>query len=96
MPRRNNSFAVSSLPIFGVCDFAEAGGTSPDGATASEADERTPLTLFSVASAPSTVTRFERARWPFWPLRFNPVLGEDPVEGALSLVTRESFSVKLM
>jgi hypothetical protein len=54
------------------------------------------LTLLSVASAPSTVTRFERARWPFWRLRFNPVLGEDPVEGALSLVTRESFSVKLM
>ena len=93
MPRRNSSFALSSLPISGVCDFAEAGGTSPDGATAGETDERTPLTLLSVASAPSTFTRFERARWP---LRFNPVLGEDPVEGALSMVTCASFSVKLM
>ena len=48
MPRRNNSFAVSSLEISWVFDFADAGGTSPDGATAGETDERVPLTLLSV------------------------------------------------
>ena len=46
-----------------------------------------------MASAPSTLTRFERARWP---LMFRPEVGAAPVLGALSRTTCESVSVKLM
>ena len=58
-----------------------------------ETVERTPLTELSVASAPSTFTRFERARCP---LIVRPEVGAAPVLGALSRTTCESVSVKLM
>ena len=58
-----------------------------------ETVERTPLVELSVASAPSTFTRFDRPRCP---LMFSPDVGAAPRFGALSRNTCESVSVKLM
>ena len=58
-----------------------------------ETVERTPLVELSVASAPSTLTRLARARWP---LMFSPEVGAAPMLGALSRNTCESVSAKLM
>ena len=55
--------------------------------------ERTPLTELSVASVPSTLTRFERARCP---LMLSPEVGAAPRLGAASCTTCESVNVKLM
>ena len=55
--------------------------------------ERTPLIELSVASAPSTFTRLERARCP---PKLMPEVGAAPVFGAASGSTTESVLAKLM
>src|ERR1035441_4878702 len=51
--------------------------------------DRTPFVELSVASAPSTLTRLERARCP---LIFSPEVGAAPRLGALSCCTWESHN----
>ena len=58
-----------------------------------ETVERTPLTELSVASAPSTFTRFDARALP---AHVQPEVGAAPVLGALSRTTCESVRVKLM
>ena len=93
MPRRNNSFAVSSLATCEVRAFSAAGNDAEGDVAGYSVESCIPVVELSPLSTPSTFARFERARSP---LRFKPVLGEDPVEAAWSLVTCESFGVKPM